>query len=159
MAFYRRPWAAWSLGLSWGCGVLSVPGWLAGCAATCWTGERGHGVRVQIELGIRDVSGILGIIFCIGAFGLLCSSVQKILKINENAEKTLWWDGGEQPCHLYPWISNQDLWCKADFPKRILCVLLWSSVWCVAGCLSGEPGLLRNWFWGKAAESWRPEAL
>jgi len=62
--------------------------------------------------------------------------VQKILKINENAEKTLWWDGSEQPCHLYPWISNQDLWCKADFPKRI-CVYfcgLVCGVW-LAACL------------------------
>jgi hypothetical protein len=33
-------------------------------------------------------------------------------------------------------------------------------MWCVwLACLPGGPCLLQNWFWGGAAESWKPEAL
>ena len=48
----------------------------------CCEGRR-HGVRVLIELGSEMYQGILGRIFCI------FSLVQKILKINENAEKRI----------------------------------------------------------------------
>ena len=107
--------------------------------------ERGHGVRVQIELESEMYQGILGI-----EFSALSTWVQNIEDQSKCRKK-----------------NNQDFWCKADCPSGSLCVLLflcWKRrrvAWCVVVCgwPAGRPGLLQNWFWGGAAESWKPEAL
>lgn len=129
-----------------GLGVVSracQAGWLAMLPRGRW-----RGVRVQLNqrcIGVFWAENFLH--FCVIV-------VQKILKINQNAEKKLYGGTMVEPCHLYPWISIQDFRCMTG--PGVSCVYF--CVTCVAACLLVGPAC-KNQFWGGAAESWKPEAL
>jgi len=124
-----EPWPG--LGVRWA-ERARLAGWLC-CRVR---GGAGYGFSRKSEM----YRGVLGREFSAFHGYCSCRKYWRSIKMPKNS-MVGWWS---EPCHLYPWISNQDFRCMAGPGGS--CVYF--CVVCVAACLPGGPCLLQNWFWG-----------